>query len=48
MKETVRGMIAVLCQSMTGDPEFDFINQFLSFSGQVMKVVMRKKGDFGP
>ncbi|XP_026319440.1 dynein heavy chain 8, axonemal-like [Hyposmocoma kahamanoa] len=34
MKETVRGMIAIICQSMTDDPEFDFINQFLSFSGQ--------------
>ncbi|XP_026320150.1 dynein heavy chain 8, axonemal [Hyposmocoma kahamanoa] len=34
MKDTVRSMIANICQTMTGDPEFDFINMFWNFPGQ--------------
>lgn len=35
MKDTIKNVIANIAQTMTGDPEFEFLQGFWNFPGQV-------------
>lgn len=40
MKDTVRGVIANISQTMSGDPEFEFLVGFWNFPGQVCLLTL--------
>lgn len=38
MKETIKNVIANIAQTMTGDPDFEFLVGFWNFPGQVLII----------